>query len=407
MAAPFHKRGAGSVHHRPARTPLLALTGGAAGLIALFGLNDSAAAQAVTSSVTVTGNVLNPQTFNLQALQALPASTENVSFLSGTTPTNTTFTGVPLFTLLNNTVGININASVKNDILRDVVIATGSDNYSVVYSLGEINPTFGATGPNPDLLAYANSPGQLLTSDGFARTTASGDLKGGRYVSNVNNLEVLHAPTLTGTFPGGLSTSLTVTGNVTAPATFNLASLVAMPATTVTVAGPTATYTGVSLWSLLNTVGVTTNATIKNDILRDYVIATGSDGFQTTVSLGEIDPDFGGSTTNPDIIAYAMNGGAPGTSLGANGFARLITPADSAHGRWVSNLINLEVFDTSNWQVFGGQVMDLGNFNYQTLGFQLLGGTLTSTGGPGVLTAPTYTLAGGVIDTNAALGPTG
>ena len=407
MAAPFYRGASTNNLPRSAGGKCRLLACGSAGFAALVGSYDVAAAQGVTSSFTVNGNVAKPQTFNLSALQALPSTTENVSFLTGTTPTNLTFTGVPLFTLLNNTVGIKTNASVKNDILRDVVIATGSDNYAVVYSLGEINPTFGGTNPNPVLVAYANNPGQLLTSDGFARTTAPTDLKGGRYVSNLANLQVLHAPTLTGTFPGGLSTSLSVTGNVTAPTTFNLASLTAMPATTVTVSGPPATYTGVSLWTLLNKVGVTTNPTIKNDILRDYVIATGTDGYQAIVSMGEIDPDFGGSTTNPDIVAYALNGGAPGTSLGTDGFARLITPADNAHGRWVSNLMNLEVFDTSNWQVFSGQVIDLGNFNYQTLGFQLLGGTLTSTGGPGTLTAPSYTLAGGTIDTNASLGPTG
>ncbi len=386
-----------------------ALLTGVAAAPLLLGLSSGAAAQAVTTTFSVGGNVTAPQSFDLTKLQALPAQTQNVSFLAGNGSTTTTFTGTALFPLLNTTVGIKTDPTVKNDILRDVVIATGSDGYQAVYSVGEINPTFGGSTTTPNLVAYANQPGQLLTTDGFARTTVPGDIRGGRYVSNLQSVTVLHDPLLTGTFAGGLSTSFTVTGQVKAPATFNLQTLTAMPATTVNVSGPTATYTGVPLWTLLNNVGVTTNPNVKNNILRDYVIATGSDGFQATVSLGEIDPDFGPPTTitNPDIIAYAMNGGAPGTSLGANGFARLITPGDSAHGRWVSNLINLEVFDVSQWQAFAGQVIDLGNFAYQTLGFTLNGGTLTSTGGPGTLTAPTYTLNGGLIDTNASLGPTG
>jgi autotransporter-associated beta strand protein len=381
------------------------LVGGAAGVGALLGASDIAAAQ-VTTSLTVNGWVTSQQTFNLSGLMALPQTTENVTFLSGTTPTNSTFTGPTLWYLLNNAVGLKTNSAVKNDVLGEVVVVSGSDNYSVVYSLGEFDPMFGGTGANPDLLADANNPGQLLGSDGFARSTAPLDLKGGRYVSNVDNLQVLHVPTLTGTYSGGLSSSFTVTGNVAAPATFNLASLEALPTTTVNVGGGT-TYSGVQVWTLLNNVGVTTNPNIKNDILRDYVIFTGSDGYQVALSLGEVDPDFGGSTSNPDIIAYIQNGGAPGTSLGSNGFARLITPQDNAHGRWVSNLINVEVFDTSNWMVFSGQQIDLGNFNYQTLGFQLDGGTLTSTGGPGLLTAPTYTLNGGTITATAMLGPTG
>ena len=375
----------------------------------MLGSYHIAAAQGVTSSFLVGGNVTAPRTFTLPDLQSLPAITENVSFLAGNSTTNTTFTGTGLFSLLNNTVGIKTNPNVKQDIIRNVVIATGSDGYQAVYSIGEINPTFGGPATNPNLVAYANNPGQLLTSDGFARTTVPGDTRGGRYVSNLQSLTVFHAPLLTGSFPGGLSTQFTVTGAVNNTATFNLARLTALPATTVNVSGPTATYTGVSLWTLLNTVGVTTNPQVKNNILRDFVIATGSDGFQATVSMGEIDPDFGPTTTvtNPDIIAYAMNGGTPGTSLGANGFARLITPLDGAHGRWVSNLVNLEVFDVSQWKALAGEVIDLGNFNYQTLGFTLAGGTLTSSGGPGMLTAPSYTLSGGLINTNAALGPTG
>jgi hypothetical protein len=49
----------------------------------------------------------------------------------------------------------------------------------------------------------------------------------------------------------------------------------------------------------------------------------------------------------------------------------------------VSNLVNLEVFDVSQWKALPGESIDLGNFAYQTLGFTLAGGILTSTGGPG------------------------
>ena len=40
------------------------------------------------------------------------------------------------------------------------------------------------------------------------------------------------------------------------------------------------TYTGVSLWTLLSTAGLITNPTIKNDVLRQYVVAVGSDGYE-------------------------------------------------------------------------------------------------------------------------------
>jgi hypothetical protein len=54
---------------------------------ALLGCPNTALADGPTTSFTVTGNVVAPQTFNLARLQALPAVTENVSFLAGNSTT--------------------------------------------------------------------------------------------------------------------------------------------------------------------------------------------------------------------------------------------------------------------------------------------------------------------------------
>jgi len=122
--------------------------------------------------------------------------------------------------------------------------------------------------------------------------------------------------------------------------------LEALPATTETVtyfaAGTpvTATFTGVSLWTLLTDAGIITDPTVKNDILNYYVLATGSDGYEAIFSLGELDPMFGG-TGAPDLIAYLQDG-AP---LGADGFARVVVPGDNFGGRYVSNLVSLQVID--------------------------------------------------------------
>jgi uncharacterized protein with beta-barrel porin domain len=365
----------------------------------------AACAAGPTTQFTISGQVANPQTVTLSTLQALtPTTLNNVTYTSGGTPVTGSFTGVQFWTLLNTVAGIKTNSTIKNDILRQVVLVTGSDGYQAAFSGGELNPSFGGSATSPDLVAYANN-GASLGTNGFARTVVPGDTAGGRYVSNIQSIEVIHAPVMTGTFSGGLTTLFTVTGNVTAPRTFNLASLEALPTTTVTYTPTGVSYTGVSLWTLLTTVGVTTNATIKNDILRDYVVATGSDGYQAVVALGEISPSFG---NQKDIIAYAQNGGTPGTSLGANGFARLVVPGDLIkQGRWVSNLINLEVFDASVWVANTGESVDLTGLAITTQGVHLNGGALISTGGAGTLTAPTYTLDGGVIAAGVTLGPTG
>ncbi len=216
------------------------------------------------------------------------------------------------------------------------VLATGSDGYKTVFALGELNPGFGN---QPDLIAYAETVGGIsmpLTSNGFARVTAPADIAGGRYVSSLASLDVRHSGSAQGGGGGGTTTQFTVSGTVSKVATFDLPALQALPAVTQAAGG--SNYTGVTLWTLLSSnVGLATDPAVKNDVLGMYVVATGSDGYKAVLSMGEINPMFG---NKPDLIAYAVNG-AP---LDANGFARLVVPNDVKAGRYVSNLVSLEVF---------------------------------------------------------------
>src|SRR3984957_13521769 len=162
------------------------------------------------------------------------------------------------------------------------------------------NPMFGGSSSAPDLVAYADTGGQLGPggTDGFARMVVPGDKAGGRYVSNLVTLHAGTAPSLPGT-GGGVSSQFTLTGGVATPGTYTLATLMSFPATTLTTtylsgsSSVTDTFTGVSLWTLLSSAGIVTDAAIKNDILRKYVVAVGSDGYESIFSLGEIDPAFG------------------------------------------------------------------------------------------------------------------
>ena len=134
----------------------------------------------------VFGDVKNPQTFTYAQLSALPSITKTVTFQSGSNSVTTTFTGVNLWTLLNDIVGLKLDSSIKNDVLRKFVVATGSDGYEAAFSLGEIHPNFGN---QPDFVAY-NENGSPITGDGFARVVVPGDARGGRYVSNLVSLWV-------------------------------------------------------------------------------------------------------------------------------------------------------------------------------------------------------------------------
>ncbi|WP_420994946.1 molybdopterin-binding oxidoreductase [Cupriavidus sp. 30B13] len=287
------------------------------------------------SAVQVGGALDRPGAVTLTQLKTQPAITQTVNFSSGTGAQTHTYVGASLWTLLNG-LGIQVNAAVKNDVLGKYVLATGSDGYKTVFSLGELNPDFGN---RPSLVAYAevlNGATAALSTDGPLRVTAPGDGKGGRYVSGLVRLDVRASGSTVAATDGAVSTQFTVSGAVKQSMTFDAAALLALPAVTRTVGGNT--YTGVSLWDLLNTtVGLATDPAAKNASLGMYAVATGSDGYKALISLGELDPGFG---NQPDLIAYDMNG----AGLGGNGFARLVIPNDGKAGRYVSNLISLEVF---------------------------------------------------------------
>jgi DMSO/TMAO reductase YedYZ molybdopterin-dependent catalytic subunit len=296
-----------------------------------------AASAAPSTQFTVTGAVSTPAAYDLAGLQTLPSVTQTVTFASGTTPQTHTYTGASLWGVLDG-AGI-VTTPSKNDVLNRYVLATGSDGYQTVFSLGELNPGFGN---RPDLLAYAetvNGVSSPLTSEGFARVTAPGDVKGGRYVSNLVNLDVRSSGSTQAGTGGGVSSQFSVSGAVGNAMSFDLGALEGLTQITQTVNGHL--YTGVSFWDLLNkTVGIDLNPGVKNDVLGKYVVATGSDGYKSLFSLGELSDAFG---NQPDMIAYEVDG----EMLTDTGFARLVVPNDVKAGRWVSNLVSLEVFSAT------------------------------------------------------------
>jgi hypothetical protein len=101
---------------------------------------------APTTALTVTGDVTAPTTFTLSNLSSLPALTESVTYQTLSGPQSGAFTGPNLWYLLNNAVGLR-SPPVKNGVLRQYVVAAGSDGYTSVFSLGELDPIFGGSSP--------------------------------------------------------------------------------------------------------------------------------------------------------------------------------------------------------------------------------------------------------------------
>jgi hypothetical protein len=95
----------------------------------------------------------------------------------------------------------------------------------------------------------------------------------------------------------------------------------------------------VPLTDLLNQAVIDVDPAVKNDILRKYVVVTGSDCYETILSVGEILSDFGGSAQV--LVAYATGDGQ--LLQTDEGMARLVVPGDKKGGRYVSNIVRITV----------------------------------------------------------------
>lgn len=138
------------------------------------------------------GEIADPGLASVAELRGLAAETQTVTYLSGGQPVTDTYAGVLLRDLLAHAGGGVTDAGVKNDILNHYVVATGSDGYHAVFSLGELEQKFG---DEPVMVAYADQSGQLGPGgeDGWLRMVVPGDAAGGRYVSNLVGLKVVRA----------------------------------------------------------------------------------------------------------------------------------------------------------------------------------------------------------------------
>jgi hypothetical protein len=117
--------------------------------------------------------------------------------------------------------------------------------------------------------------------------------------------------------------------------------LKALPHITVTVHNPHAnaeeTYSGVRLADLLAKVGAPIGSELRGKALANYVVATGSDGYQAVLALGEVDPGFHPGEV---IVADSMDGKALDAHSGP---FKLVVTEDKRPARSVRNLTNIEV----------------------------------------------------------------
>lgn len=141
--------------------------------------------QTPSTSVTLSGNVLNPGIYNESQLPgSFPTAGVTVCTRSGcaaATPQMTTFTGIPLAAFLN--------ANGPN-LASQLVVAKATDGYEVVYALSELLMADGT--PSLAALLALNAAGSA-----YPRTILAGDsgFAHGRWVSDLSALEVIDTTT--------------------------------------------------------------------------------------------------------------------------------------------------------------------------------------------------------------------
>jgi len=87
------------------------------------------------SPVPLSSDVATPGVYDLPSLG--PETTQAVTYAAAGTSVSDTYGGISLWGLLNAAGGVTVTGA-KNDLLSKYVVATGSDGYKAVFSLGPV-----------------------------------------------------------------------------------------------------------------------------------------------------------------------------------------------------------------------------------------------------------------------------
>lgn len=138
-------------------------------------------------SLVISGGAYHaPVALSLTDFRALPHITVTVH--NGHTNADETYSGVPLATLLA-WVNAPIGKDFHKDALTTYLIASGSDGYSVVLSLGEVDPSF----HGGHVLVADARDGRPLAKTGPFQLIVSEDKRPARWVRNLNSIRLAGA----------------------------------------------------------------------------------------------------------------------------------------------------------------------------------------------------------------------
>ena len=125
------------------------------------------------------------------------------------------------------------------------------------------------------------------------------------------------------------------------PVHLAIGDLKTMPRLTITIhnshTNADETYSGVRVADLLTKVGAPLGNDLRGKALANYIVATGSDGYQAVIALGEVDPAFHPGEV---LVADSMNAKPLDEH---NGPLKLVVSEDKRPARSVRNLTTIEL----------------------------------------------------------------
>ena len=155
-------------------------------ILVLSSVSSQTAPRQSSPSFKLEGQITNPRTYTLQDIQALPTKEVKLEYTAANQLQKHSFKGTSLFDLIVAAMP-QFDAKIKNDALRWVVQARGSDGYTATFALGELDPNFGNKGV---LVVYQQDAAPLAPEDGLMRLIVPGDVKGGRFIGALTSITI-------------------------------------------------------------------------------------------------------------------------------------------------------------------------------------------------------------------------
>jgi hypothetical protein len=106
-----------------------------------------------------------------------------------------------------------------------------------------------------------------------------------------------------------------------------------------TASGPSASYDGVTLKSILEKSGVALGESLRGKRMSLCLLITAADGYRIVLALPEIDPAF---TDKQVVLAFAKDGKPLDAKEGPY---RLVIPDEKRMARWIRQVTALKVVD--------------------------------------------------------------